>query len=228
MNWKLLSLLVITIYFSPLISRAQMIDSMMNIYSEKFPQEKVYMQFDKKAYNPGERIWYKAYVFTGFDPSPLVKIFMQNYMMHTEISFFEIRLPLLNLLRSEILTFRHLSKERAFISGHILPGCSILIRVLFIQKTFALSEASQDSFIHSEPSPVNLHFFPEGGEMVAGIENNIAFKASDSFGQPHKISGILYDQTGKALFNFNSTHDGMGNFILIPEKSGCLLCYLER
>ena len=54
--------------------------------------------------------------------------------------------------------------------------------------------------------------------MIAGMENNIAFKAEDAFGQPKKISGILYDQTGKALFNFNSTHNGMGKFLLVPEK----------
>ena len=52
-----------------------MIDSMMKVYAEKFPQEKLYLQFDKKAYNPGERIWYKAYLFTGFDPSPYSKNF---------------------------------------------------------------------------------------------------------------------------------------------------------
>ena len=35
---------------------------------------------------------------------------------------------------------------------------------------------------------------------------------------PRKVSGILYDQSGKALFNFSSTHNGMGKFLLIPEK----------
>ena len=33
------------------------------------------MQFDKKAYNPGDRIWYKAYLFSGFDPSLYSKNF---------------------------------------------------------------------------------------------------------------------------------------------------------
>src|ERR1700681_1797681 len=73
MNWKLRFLLLIAFCSGCLFSRAQKIDSMMNIYAEKFPQEKLYLQFDKKAYNPGERIWYKAYLFTGFDPSPYSK-----------------------------------------------------------------------------------------------------------------------------------------------------------
>jgi hypothetical protein len=75
MNRKLPLLFVIAIFFSPLCSPAQKIDSMMTVYAEKFPQEKLYLQFDKKAYNPGERIWYKAYLFTGFEPSPYSKNF---------------------------------------------------------------------------------------------------------------------------------------------------------
>jgi hypothetical protein len=219
MNWKLLSLLALTIYFSPLISRAQMVDSMMNIYSEKFPQEKVYMQFDKKAYNPGDRIWYKAYVFTGFDPSPFSKnLYAELYDAYGNL-----------ILRNTAPII-----ESAAIGNFDLPssfeGTRIRIRAytswmlnfdtsFIYTKDLRIIGSLQDSSTHVKPSPVSLHFFPEGGELVSGIENNIAFKASDSFDIPHKISGILYDQTGKALLNFNSTHDGMGNFILIPDKS---------
>ena len=54
MNRKLPCLLCIFCFlFRPLFSSAQMIDSMMKVYAEKYPQEKVYLQFDKKAYNPG-------------------------------------------------------------------------------------------------------------------------------------------------------------------------------
>src|SRR5450432_3814153 len=75
MNRKLLLLSMIALSFTPFLCSAQMIDSMMKVYSEKFPQEKVYLQFDKKAYTPGDRIWYKAYLFTGYDPSPYSKNF---------------------------------------------------------------------------------------------------------------------------------------------------------
>jgi len=73
MNRKLLFLFVVVMYCFPFRSSAQMIDSMMKVYAARFPQEKLYLQFDKKAYNPGERIWYKAYLFSGFDPSPFSK-----------------------------------------------------------------------------------------------------------------------------------------------------------
>ena len=33
--------------------------------STYFPQERIYIQFDKPSYSPGETIWYKAYLLSG-------------------------------------------------------------------------------------------------------------------------------------------------------------------
>ena len=60
----------------PLISRAQ-IPSQLSVkadieqYGNNFPQEKIYIQFDKPAYVPGETIWFKAYLMTGVDISTI-------------------------------------------------------------------------------------------------------------------------------------------------------------
>src|ERR1700712_206353 len=72
---KLSLLFFLSVCFAPLLSSAQIIDLMMKVYALRFPAEKAYLQFDKQAYNPGERIWYKAYLFSGFDPSPYSKNF---------------------------------------------------------------------------------------------------------------------------------------------------------
>src|SRR5258708_39384565 len=63
------------VFLFPLFLSAQKLDSMMNVYANNFPQEKVHIQFDKKLYNPGETIWFKAYMFTGADPS----LFSKNF-----------------------------------------------------------------------------------------------------------------------------------------------------
>lgn len=219
MNWKLPSFLAIALYFSPLLSQAQMIDSMMNVYSEKFPQEKIYMQYDKKAYNPGDRIWYKAYLFTGFDPSPFSKNFYAELydaygnliLRNTEPIVGSTATGNFDLPSSFDGTRIHI---RAYTSWMLNFDTSFIYT-----KDLRIIGSLQDSSTHLIPTATSLHFFPEGGELIAGIENNIAFRANDSFDLPRKISGILYDQSGKALLNFNSAHDGMGNFILIPDKA---------
>jgi hypothetical protein len=54
---------------------AQKLDSMMNIYANSYPQEKIHVQTDKKIYHAGETVWFKAYIFTGADPSILSRNF---------------------------------------------------------------------------------------------------------------------------------------------------------
>ena len=46
---------------------AQNIDSLLGVYRQADPQEKVYVHFDKDYYNPGETIWFKAYIFDGLE-----------------------------------------------------------------------------------------------------------------------------------------------------------------
>ena len=53
------SLIALVLFFSGLgAGYAQQLDSMVNLYGERYPQEKIYVQFDKPAYNTGETIWF--------------------------------------------------------------------------------------------------------------------------------------------------------------------------
>src|ERR1700712_1696430 len=48
-------------------ANAQNIDSLLAIHKLTDPQEKIYVHFDKNYYNPGETIWFKAYIFDGLE-----------------------------------------------------------------------------------------------------------------------------------------------------------------
>jgi uncharacterized protein YfaS (alpha-2-macroglobulin family) len=41
--------------------------------AENFPQEKVYLHYDKPAYAPGETIWFKAYLMSGANTDDISK-----------------------------------------------------------------------------------------------------------------------------------------------------------
>jgi hypothetical protein len=67
------------------------------------------------------------------------------------------------------------------------------------------------------PREAKMQLFPEGGDLVAGVENAVAFKANDQFGLPVTVKGVLQDRSGKELLAFESVHDGMGKFLLTPD-----------
>ena len=56
-------------------ARCQAIDSLLDSYNNRVPQEKVHIHFDNSVYSSGETIWYKAYLLNGIDPSDLSKNF---------------------------------------------------------------------------------------------------------------------------------------------------------
>ena len=62
-------------FFGCISSFSQNLDSLLLVQRLADPQEKVYVHFDKNYYNPGETIWFKAYLFAGIDPSEASKNF---------------------------------------------------------------------------------------------------------------------------------------------------------
>ncbi|MBN2610878.1 MAG: hypothetical protein JXB00_04900 [Bacteroidales bacterium] len=63
---------------------------------------------------------------------------------------------------------------------------------------------------------IEIQFLPEGGKLIAGYENKVAFKAIDSYGFPVDIEGFLMDETGKQINRVRSSYLGLGVFTFKP------------
>ena len=63
---------------------------------------------------------------------------------------------------------------------------------------------------------INMQFFPEGGDLIAGLRSKVAFKAIGSNGLAENVSGIIVDEDGNQVAVFQSAHLGMGTFPLTP------------
>ena len=86
----------------------------------------------------------------------------------------------------------------------------------------ALSEkdvVSSSFKLKPTPAGYDVQFFPEGGELIAGIATRIGFKAINAAGLGVNLKGTITDNAGTVLGNFESAHLGMGSFFLTPEAS---------
>lgn len=63
---------------------------------------------------------------------------------------------------------------------------------------------------------IDLQFFPEGGDAVAGLPCSMAFKAVNEFGKPADVEGVILC-FGSEVAHFSSFHDGMGAFQFTPQ-----------
>ena len=59
--------------------------------------------------------------------------------------------------------------------------------------------------------------FPEGGNLIDGINAVVAFKATYGNGLPEEVSGTVMED-GHEITTIQSVHDGMGQFSLTPHR----------
>lgn len=200
------------------IARAQVSDSIMAVYSTKYQQERTYLHYDKAAYTPGEAIWFKAYLMEGVLPAEASKTLYVDWV--------DDKGNLLNHLSSPILSggvtngqydvpenykgsFIHV---RAYTKWMLNFDTAFLYKKnIRIIQTAVGPPASLPTVIPA------IQFFPEGGDLVAGIKNKVAFKANDQWGRPVRVRGVI-QKNGVVVDSLKTQHDGMGFFFLIPQE----------
>ncbi len=64
---------------------------------------------------------------------------------------------------------------------------------------------------------VGVEFFPEGGDLVAGLPARVYFRGRNQHGEPADVQGIVRDDRGQEVATFESLHDGLGRFAFTPE-----------
>ncbi len=221
---------------------AQQIDSMVNLYGDKFPQEKIYVHFDKPAYNTGETIWFKSYLFAGIVPSPISrnfyaelldqsgKVLQQKIMPVYEGSsagHFDLPANLPPTIVFRAYTSWMLNFDTAFLFSKtirildktvpVAPQGGTAATATATKQTAGAKPAAAATAAGSVPTAVTLRFFPEGGDLVTGLESVVAVKVTDVYGLPVNAEGAIKDNSGATAATFSTTHDGMGRFTLEPK-----------
>jgi len=70
-------------------------------------------------------------------------------------------------------------------------------------------------------------FLPEGGNLVAGIEQIVAFKAVGVDGHSVEVEGVVQTKSGEQVCTIRSEHDGMGKFSITAEEGETYIATLS-
>ncbi|PZP41598.1 MAG: hypothetical protein DI598_18025, partial [Pseudopedobacter saltans] len=201
------------------MGKAQMrIDSVLSIYNSNYQTERLYFQLDKPVYTPGDTIWFKGYVMSGITPT--------NISKSLYVDFSDVNGKVMAHLVYPIV----LGGGGGFfavpdsISGSAvhMRGYTVWMKnfdsSFFFNKDIRIVKRSSRNNPKTVPviKPV-INFFPEGGNLVAGINSNVAFKANDQYGIPLDVTGAIYNSKNQKITDLTTSHDGMGRFFLLPE-----------
>ena len=96
--------------------------------------------------------------------------------------------------------------------GHTVKFHNSKDRVLLVQA----GNYKEFVFLDTKPD-YEVSFLPEGGNLVVGVFNRIAFKCINTQGQGEDIFGSIRDERDSILLEFSSLYRGMGSLSFIPE-----------
>jgi len=201
-----------------------LIEQFQNL-SKNTTSDLVYLQTSKGIYETEEDLWFKGYVLDGqyFTPSALNKIlFVQLIEDKTDKVVWENKYEI----------------ENGFVNGHLFLNSSLpegtytlaayssfsyiknTKEFYAIKKLEIIKTINSKSVVNPVPKDSIFQFttFPEGGNLVSGIQGNMAFKAVNSKGLPVNVSGTLYEND-TPLLDFKSSHAGMGSFLFTPDAN---------
>ena len=177
------------------------------------PQDgQIYLHLDRSVYARGETIWFNAYLRADEDLS--VGSTLQAELWKEDSLCLRMQYPVALGVSSGQFTLSTKCATgwytiKAFTEqAHLTP---------FQTYVYIVGKESPGPSTFTTKDSLQLLFYPEGGQLVVGIESHIAFKAMDQNGRPASVTGVIRNEQGIAITSFSTWHHGMGEFYLRPE-----------
>ncbi len=215
-------------------ARYRKIRDALNKFTIVYTQQKVYLHTDKSSYNSGDKIWIKAYLINGMNHHPdtlstnlyveltgptLSRVEIKRFQMFRGFGMGDIVLSDtlaegLYQLRAYTSWMKNFGEEFFFTKNFPLTNPLYSRRISPKQARANQKELDNRDKLAAD---IDIQFMPEGGELVEGLENTVAFKAINSLGRGVDVSGQIVDEKGNKVTQFSSSLKGIGRFMLTPN-----------
>ncbi len=77
-------------------------------------------------------------------------------------------------------------------------------------------------------STVDLAFYPEGGDLIAGLPNRVYLEARTPAQKPADLEGVIVDEDGRTVCEVKTEHEGRGRFSFTPKKGERYLLKINK
>ena len=191
--------------------------------SVKRTPELLYVQTSKDIYETGEDLWFKAYAVNAqtFGLSSLSRTLYLQLFNELDSIVWQEKYPVENGIASgqvyldEKLTAGTYSFE-AYTRNSFQKDSNEFKAIRKIRVVNKIADYRLEAEVKNTDFRFSL--FPEGGNLVYGIQSNLAYKATDGKGNPVDISGVLVENDA-TVTSFESAHVGMGVTAFKPDKN---------
>ncbi len=96
-------------------------------------------------------------------------------------------------------------------------------------------QVADDQQVEQLVTPIPIHagqvtvqFFAEGGELAAGLQNDVYFQAFDAQGEPVHLEGRVVDHSDREVAQATTVHGGRGRFALTTEAEAAYRLIVDK
>ena len=193
-------------------------------YNKTFPWEKVYLHTDKPHYILNDTIWIKAYgmIENGNEAPEVTKsvpLYVDLYDAKFERYIDQIIIRLEEGKGQGDIVLPKDLEPGAYSLRAYTQWMRNFGESAFFHKDIWVGELGEGWEYAGSDSKLNLGFFPEGGDLVEGINSKIGFKATDAYGRSTDVIGYILNSQADTVMRFESEHLGMGSFDFNPKEN---------
>ena len=226
---KLLSCILIILLFSVRSFSQQSPVNALKKYYEEYPEEKIYLWFNKTAYVTGETIWFKAYLFSGYEQSPISSsLFVELYDSEKRLISTKL-LPIISgVSEGSIDIDNKLNEGVYFIRAYTTWMLNFNEKLQYVQPLLIYNSSSTKK-LSLDRSLWNAAAIPEGGSLISGVETKVAVRRYASFPLETKWGGYIYEESDpkQKIKEFNSLDENAGLLSFTPEARKKYYVYIK-
>lgn len=206
--------------------------SSLENWKKQYPLEKIYFHLDRQEYHGGDTVWFKAYLSHDNLPDTLSTLLFTQVWTSQGKMISEQVWPILfgtSNGQFELPDSAHAGEYliKAWTSlmvNHTPPNAYQKYFRVHPNRKFSVDRNPSQSNITENylvvppaATPPIVRFFPEGGNLVEGVVNTVAFEAMRDFLRPVLGTGLLKDEDGVVLQKFTASTKGRGLLEWTPE-----------
>ncbi len=193
-------------------------------HAERYLQEELYVHTDREAYLPGDICWFRVYAVDAVWHRPAEV---------SKIAYVDLIDADGNSRVQEKVSLRPGEQGNSFVIPVDLPTGAYTFRAYtrwmkndspewFFHKTLSIINPSMTDSMPvavADTQRLDIQFFPEGGNLVKGLNSRVGFRVTDGYGQGQPFEGCVTGPNGDTIAHFRPERLGIGQFGFTPSDT---------
>lgn len=189
-------------------------------FEQKFPQEKIHLLLDKKKHIAGENLWFKAFVFDGYNPSNIsTTLFVELYDKNKKIVVKNM-LPLLKgESKGSLILPETLNEDIYYIRAYTTWMANFSENFQYLQPIEIFNTSSPNKLVKDSNTSWSASLYPENGTFIDGIPTKFTVRLQSKGIPSSEWGGYVVDAENPdtKIISFKGFDQNVGSFILTPK-----------